>query len=128
MTEYEDRIKTLIAEMDDWVQGRRSWTNTIKGTTIVDHTAAAVLDAQEVAKRSSAIQAYAVLNAYESRRDQQFRWHWLCSFIGHQISPRWSRHHVCRRCGKTLHADGRGKWFVDGLYPYGPCWRESCPE
>ena len=125
MTEYEERIKTLTADMEDWVEGRRSWTNTLPDTTAAGHAAAAVMDAQEVIKRSTAIQAYvALLNAPAS---QQFSFSWLCSLIGHKFSPRWSRHHVCRRCHKTLHADSRGKWFVDSLYPYGPCERKECP-
>ena len=75
MTEYEERIKTLTADMEDWVEGRRSWTNILPDTTAAGHAAAAVMDAQEVIKRSTAIQAYVaqcmtlmkLLDAYKER-------------------------------------------------------------
>ncbi len=59
MTEDEirSRILVLIAEMEDWMYGRRSWTNlrVIGGLTETDIS---IIDAQEVVKRSAAIQAY----------------------------------------------------------------------
>lgn len=60
------KINELKTEMDDWVAGRKSWTNLIRGqSTTQDNAYETVLiaqaDAAEVQKISAAIQAEAVL-------------------------------------------------------------------
>lgn len=88
MTEYEERIKTLTADMEDWVEGRRSWTNILPDTTAAGHAAAAVMDAQEVIKRSTAIQAYVaqcmtlmkLLDAYKERDRLRAFWDEMRAF------------------------------------------------
>ena len=61
------RIGELVAEMDDWVTGRRSRWNTFcsgspeRRTEQMAHCA--IADAQEVVRLSAAIQAYAALRS-----------------------------------------------------------------
>jgi len=60
------RIGKLRAEMTEWVEGRRSWTNTIRSTTgdpAWETALIAQADAAEVVKLSAAIQAEAALGA-----------------------------------------------------------------
>lgn len=59
-----NRINELRAEMTEWVEGRRSHTNLIRGTTDNPATETAMIaqaDAAEVQKLSAAIQAEATL-------------------------------------------------------------------
>lgn len=60
------RINKLREEMTEWVEGRRSWTNLIRGQSATQDNAwetmlVAQADAAEVVKLSAAIQAEAAL-------------------------------------------------------------------
>jgi len=54
------RIAGLLEEMELWLSGKKSWTNTVR-----DPGDCAIADAQEVVKLASAIQAYAALQGRE---------------------------------------------------------------
>jgi len=57
-----EKVARLCAEMDDWLEGRRSWTNL---GPIAPYTpdVIAVMDAQEVVKRAAAITALSASEA-----------------------------------------------------------------
>lgn len=51
-------IERLTLEMMNWIEGRKSWTNSIP-----DPAQCAIVDAMEVVKLSAAIQALAALKS-----------------------------------------------------------------
>jgi hypothetical protein len=56
-TQIETFIEIHAVEMERWASGQKSWTNTFHP----DHACIAIMDAQEVAKHSLAIQGYAAM-------------------------------------------------------------------
>jgi len=56
----EERIRELLAEMHDWLDGSRSWVNLGSNEPYTPDVIAA-MDAAEVDKRASAIRGYAAL-------------------------------------------------------------------
>jgi hypothetical protein len=58
--EVESKLSAHLAMMQDWAEGRRSWTNLGPHEPYTPDVIA-IMDTQEVAKHSAAVQAYAAL-------------------------------------------------------------------
>jgi hypothetical protein len=69
-----EAVTRHLSLMEDWIEGRRSFTNQFIGMTgdrAVELAQCAVADAQEVVKHAAAVQAYASLmgSGYTFTRD-----------------------------------------------------------